>query len=123
MRQFGELEAAIMEVMWAIDEPAPVRAVVEALQDTRSPAYTTVQTVMDILHRKGWLGRKKAGRAHQYWPLASREEYAVRLIDDVLDEAPDRTAVLTRFFSELDPSEAAELRQALGKAKRKRRGT
>ncbi|MFD2399967.1 BlaI/MecI/CopY family transcriptional regulator [Prauserella oleivorans] len=102
-RQFGELEAAIMEVLWARDSPAPVRDVVEALRPTRSSAYTTVQTVMEILHRKGWLAREKNGRAYEYWPLASREEYAARLIDDILSETPDRTAVLARFFSEMDP--------------------
>lgn len=123
MRQFGELEAAIMDVMWASDGPVPVRAVVDALTPARSPAYTTVQTVMDILHRKGWLAREKNGRAYDYWPLASREEYSARLIDDVLSAAPDRTAVLAKFFSEMDPDEAAELRQALGKAKRKRRNS
>jgi predicted transcriptional regulator len=119
MRQFGELEAAIMDVMWARAGPVPVRDVVEALRPTRDPAYTTIQTVMDILHRKDWLAREKNGRAYAYWPLATREEYSARLIDDVLAAAPDRTAVLARFFSEMDPDEAAELRQALGKAKRK----
>lgn len=103
-----------MEVLWARDSPAPVRDVVEALRPTRSSAYTTVQTVMEILHRKGWLAREKNGRAYEYWPLASREEYAARLIDDILSETPDRTAVLARFFSEMDPAEAAKLRQALG---------
>ncbi|PXY25463.1 hypothetical protein BAY60_18615 [Prauserella muralis] len=103
-----------MEVLWARDSPAPVRDVVEALRPTRSSAYTTVQTVMEILHRKGWLAREKNGRAYEYWPLTSREEYAARLIDDILSETPDRTAVLARFFSEMDPVEAAKLRQALG---------
>ena len=119
MRQFGELEAAIMDVMWASERPVPVREVVEALRPTRAPAYTTIQTVMDILHRKGWLAREKAGRAYEYWPLATREEYSARLIDDVLAAAPDRTAVLAQFFSEMDPEEATKLRQVLSKAKRK----
>ncbi|WP_162830406.1 BlaI/MecI/CopY family transcriptional regulator, partial [Amycolatopsis palatopharyngis] len=57
--------------------------------------------------------------AYEYWPLATREEYSARLIDDVLAAAPDRTAVLAQFFSEMDPDEATKLRQVLSKAKRK----
>ncbi|SFQ69668.1 Predicted transcriptional regulator [Amycolatopsis arida] len=121
MRRFGELEAAIMDVVWAAEERVTVREVVDALRASRSPAYTTVQTVMDILHRKGWLAREKDGRAYSYWALASREDYATRLIDDVLSETPDRAAVLARFVSEMDPAEVAELRQALGEVTAKRR--
>ena len=59
MREFGELEMAIMDVMWAAESPCMVREVRERLRYDRPVAYTTVMTVMDILYRKGVLQRVK----------------------------------------------------------------
>ena len=53
MRQFGELEAVIMNRLWARDRSALVREMVDDLQKDRQIAYTTVMTVMDNLYRKG----------------------------------------------------------------------
>ncbi|MGH3431772.1 MAG: BlaI/MecI/CopY family transcriptional regulator, partial [Thermocrispum sp.] len=78
MRGFGELESAIMDVVWSRAEPATVREVLEALAGERDSAYTTVMTVMNILHRKGWLDRERAGRAWRYRPAMTREAYAAR---------------------------------------------
>ncbi|WP_415949131.1 BlaI/MecI/CopY family transcriptional regulator [Streptomyces sp. KLOTTS4A1] len=115
MRGFGELEQAIMDVVWAAGEPRTVREVLEELNRERSQdlAYNTVQTVMDILRRKGWLSRAKDGRAFRYRATKSREEYAASLIDQVWATGADRTATLVRLFDELDDGEVAELRAAL----------
>ncbi len=120
MRSFGDLEAAIMDVAWRSTDAVAVRDVVDALCDSRNPAYTTVQTVMEILHHKGWLEREKRGRAYHYRPTSSREEYAAKLIGDVLADTPDRAGVLAMFVTELDTGEVDKLRAALGKAKAKR---
>lgn len=58
MREFGELESAIMDMMWAADRPFAVREVRERMRYARPVAYPTVMTVMDILHRKGVLCRR-----------------------------------------------------------------
>ena len=63
MREFGELERAIMDVMWAAKSPCATREVRERLRYGRPVAYTTVMTVMDILYRKGVHHRAKCGRA------------------------------------------------------------
>ncbi|WP_256962343.1 BlaI/MecI/CopY family transcriptional regulator, partial [Streptomyces sp. NRRL B-24572] len=63
MRRLGELEAEIMDRLWAWQRPATVREVVDDINRGRRVAYTTVMTVADILHRKGWLRREKSGRA------------------------------------------------------------
>ena len=115
MRGFGELEQAIMDVVWAADTPLPVRDVLGRLNEGRSQplAYNTVQTVMEILHRKEWLTRAKDGRAFRYKATKSREEYAASLIDQVWATGVDRTATLVKLFDELDADEVAELRAAL----------
>lgn len=113
---FGELEALIMDAVWAADGPVTVREVLEALPGDREPAYTTVQTITEILHRKGWLARAKDGKRFRYTATANREEYAARLMDEALAQTPDRTAALVHFADRLDPAEAAELAAALQRA-------
>jgi predicted transcriptional regulator len=62
VREFGQLESAIMEVIWSQDRPYLVREVRERLTYGRPVAYTTVMTVMTILHGKGVLrARSTAG--------------------------------------------------------------
>jgi hypothetical protein len=48
-----------MKVVWKLDT-ATVREVYESLREKRAIAYTTVMTVMDNLHKKGWLRREPA---------------------------------------------------------------
>ena len=62
MRQLGELEAVIMDRLWQRGTPALVREVLDDLRHDRPLAYTTVMTVMETLHRKGWLRRHRDGR-------------------------------------------------------------
>lgn len=117
MPRFGDLEASIMDQVWAVSAPVSVREVVSALQAERPLAYTTVQTVMEILHRKGWLTRERAGRAYRYRATAAREDYIARLMDEALADTPDRSAALATFVERMDPGEVEELRQALDAAR------
>src|SRR5260370_16910277 len=75
MRRFGELEAVIMDRLWDQGRAMLVREMVEDLRDDRALAYTTVMTVMENLHRKGWLRRERDGRAWRYEPTGSRSSY------------------------------------------------
>lgn len=120
MPQFGDLEAAIMDEMWASDEPLRVRQVLERLAIHRPLAYTTVQTVMDVLHRKGWLDRIKDGRANVYVPTASREDYVAELMQEALVHTDDRPAAVLRLVEGMTRREAAELTRLLAAAKQKR---
>ncbi len=65
-RPLGELEDAVMTRVWQWNRPVTVREVLEDLQQERSIAYTTVMTVMDNLHQKGWVRREVEGRAYRY---------------------------------------------------------
>lgn len=118
MRSFGELEAAIMDQVWRESEPVAVRHVLEALRPQRQLAYTTVMTVMDKLHGKGWLTRERSGTAYLYAASGSREDYSAGLMAGALDTSTDRTATLVHFFTQLDPDEAKALRRAIDSAAR-----
>jgi predicted transcriptional regulator len=116
MARFGDLEAAIMDVVWAAAAPVRVREVAEQLNRDRPLAFNTVQTVMENLYRKGWLERRKDGRAYFYVAARSREDYADGLLAEALSAAPDPAATLVRLVGDLEPGEAARLRAALDAA-------
>lgn len=116
MARFGDLEAAIMDVMWASGGPIRVRDVADELNRNRPLAFNTVQTVMEILFRKGWLNRQLRGRAYWYVTVRSREDYVAGLMGEALAVAHDPAATLVRLVEDLDPTEVAQLRAALDAA-------
>lgn len=80
----SRFELEIMEVLWKLGE-ASVREVQEAIQESRRPAYTTVQTIFTRLEEKGAVRRtRKIGTALLFEPLVAREPIYRRLIDDFL---------------------------------------
>jgi len=64
------LELQIMQVLWEAG-PSPVAAVQEKLGSEL--AYTTVQTMLNVLLRKKKVRRSQAGRAFTYEAAVSRE--------------------------------------------------
>ena len=117
MRQLGELEAVIMDRLWEWGRPALVREVLDDLRKDRPLAYTTVMTVMENLHRKGWLRRDRDGRAWRYEPAGSRSGYTAALMSDALATSSDRRTALRHFALQMSPHDAALLREALGRAR------
>jgi predicted transcriptional regulator len=113
MRQLGELEAVIMDRLWEWGRPALVREMVDDLREGRPLAYTTVMTVMENLHRKGWLRRERDGRAWRYEPTGSRSGYTAALMNDALGTSADRRTALAHFVLQMSPHDAALLQQAL----------
>ena len=113
MREFGELESAIMDVMWDGDHPYVVREVRERMCYGRPVAYTTVMTVMNILHRKGVLCREMHGRAWRYWPAEAREEHDARLMAEVLRSGGDEGVTMRHFLDRVSDEEMESLRSAV----------
>lgn len=79
----GDLEAAVMEACWSLGDVG-IKDVHEALKD-REIAYTTVQTTIDRLYRKGLLRRLGRGRSFVYSPAVGREEFLTGVTKRVLD--------------------------------------
>src|ERR1700722_7025353 len=117
MRRFGDLEAVIMDRLWERASPALVREILEDLRPDRQLAYTTVMTVMENLHRKGWLRRERDGRAWRYEPTGSRSAYTAALMSEALSTtAGGRRNALAHFALQMSPQDAAVLRDALDRA-------
>ena len=76
------LELEIMKVLWE-SGPANVQAVQQNLG--RDLAYTTVQTMLNILCRKGHVKRTLKQKAYVYRPSISRTEVVKQTIGDVVE--------------------------------------
>jgi BlaI family penicillinase repressor len=83
------LELEIMKVLWETG-PANVQSVqarIRALGPTRGRelAYTTVQTMLNVLHRKGKVKRQLKERAYFYRPVFSRQKAVKQAVGEMLD--------------------------------------
>jgi len=125
LRPFGELEAVIMDRIWSQTHPVTVREVLEELEQdpsrSRAPAYTTILTVMDNLHRKGWLQRQMEGRAYRYGPTSTREQHSARLMSEALAESANSPVTLMHFLEQMPPEDASALQRLLRRSQRKAR--
>ena len=79
----GELETAVMEVLWRTPGQT-VNEVEEHLRQRRGSAHTTVLTTLDRLHRKGYLLREKQGKAFVYTPRYTLEQFERMMAQEVL---------------------------------------
>lgn len=113
VRQMGQLEAVVMDRLWAWDRAANVREVLEDLQRDRTIAYTTVMTVMDNLYQKGFLTRELDGRAYRYSAAEPREQYTARIMEEVLSSSSDPGATLLHFVERIPATELRRLKAAL----------
>lgn len=77
------LELEIMNVLWETG-PANVQTV-QARLEARALAYTTVQTMLNVLHRKGRVKRQLKDRAYLYKPALSREKAVKHAVGEMLD--------------------------------------
>ena len=113
----GELERAVMDVLWGLDpgQEVTVRDVHAVIVESRDVAYTTVMTVMDRLSRKGMTVQRKEGRAYRYHAAATRAEMTADMMRGTLSGlgTGERGPALVAFVEEASEEEIAALRQAL----------
>ena len=110
----GELEAAIMRLMWRVDS-ATVRGICDHLRaEGRSLAYTTVLTVMARLTGKQLLARELAGKTHVYRAVLTEDQFvrvsAAKRVQALVDEFGDvAIAQFLAAVNDLSPKRYQEL--------------
>jgi BlaI family transcriptional regulator, penicillinase repressor len=109
------LELEIMNVLWEIG-PANVQAVQGHLK-SRELAYTTVQTMLNVLDRKGKVKRRLKDRAFIYRPVLSRQKAVTQAVGDMLDRffggSADRLVMNLVETRHLTPGKLAEIQELL----------
>ena len=113
------LELEIMKVLWETG-PANVQTV-QARMKGRELAYTTVQTMLNILHRKGKVKRQLKDRAYRYRPVFSRRKAVTQAVGDMLDRffggSADSLVLNLVETRQLTPERLAELHKLLEPAR------
>lgn len=119
----GELETAVMEVLWRRPGQT-VNEVEERLQQRDARAHTTVLTTLDRLYRKGHLTREKRGKAFVYAPSYTREEFERGVAQEVIGALLGQfTEPAISAFVDLvgDDAEALDRVEAMIREKRRAR--
>jgi predicted transcriptional regulator len=78
------LELQIMHVLWR-EGASNVLHVQKNLPDDLELAYTTVQTMLNILQRKGRVKRTLKGRAYEYRAVISKETILKQAVRDLVE--------------------------------------
>ena len=122
--RFTEAELELMDILW--DSGAcTVQGVIDRLPPSRPLAYTTVQTVLNVLHRKGGVRRKLRDRAYHYEAAISRFDAASTALGDLVHKLFGGSAeqvVLAMVKSrQLSPQKLSELRKLVEDADRRSR--
>jgi len=113
-----KLELQIMQVIWRRGASS-VGEVQEGLE--QALAYTTVQTMLNILERKGKLTRRLKGRAYIYSAAVTESRaltHAVRdLVDRMFGGSSEELVMSLVKSKQLDAEKLAELSRKLKEEK------
>jgi BlaI family transcriptional regulator, penicillinase repressor len=120
-----EGEQRIMEVIWRLGE-ASVQDVTNELAAAAEPvAYTTVLTMLRILHEKKYVDYRKEGKAHVYVPLVTRDAARSNALKQLLrrffDDSPEALAQHLMHEEDIDLQELERLGARVGQAKGRKR--
>ncbi len=101
-----------MQVLWDL-QSATVADVVSRLKSN----YSTVQTMLRILERKGYVAHEKAGRAFAYRPLIdqkqARRSALSHLVSGLFDNSPSLLVLNVLEDERIDRGELDRLRQLI----------
>lgn len=115
-----ELELEILKVLWE-ESPLPVRDVRARLKSgaKRPLAHSSVITMLNIMHRKGFLTRQKEGNAFLFSPKVKKEEVTGQMLGDLVSRVfgGSPTAMMMNLLetSDIDSEELTELRKLINR--------
>ena len=79
-----EKELEILQVLWE-KGPVPVKEVHERMGGDEQNGYTTILKLLQIMHEKGLVTRKKSGKLHLYKAVTSQERTRQAMLDKMID--------------------------------------
>ena len=116
-----ELELEILKILWQ-ESPLPVREVRARLesQAQRRLAHSSVITMLNIMHRKGFLQTAHRGQCVRLFrPRSEKEHVSGKMVMDLLsrvfDGSPAAMVLNLVETSDIDAAELAELRKLIGR--------
>ncbi|MDQ7915949.1 BlaI/MecI/CopY family transcriptional regulator [Mesonia sp. MT50] len=118
MKELTKAEEEVMQQLWKLKE-ANVAAMIEEMPEPK-PAYNTVSTIVRILESKGFVGYKKVGRGHDYFPLVEKDSYSkfsmTKLMNNYFDGSMKS---MLSFFVKKNDLSTTELEEILKEINKK----
>ena len=121
-----ELELEILKVLWD-ESPLPVREVRArlAMEADRPLAHSSVITMLNIMHRKGFLRRRKDGKSFLFTPKVKKESVSGGMMGDLLsrvfDGSPSAMMLNLLETADIDADELAEIRKLINRKAKEQR--
>ena len=116
-----KLEMKVMELLWRVPQ-ASIREIQESFPAKGRPAYTTVQTMLNVLQRKGRVTRRLRGRAYEYRAAVTEEKTLGTAVADLIDRmfggSPEELVMSLVKSRQLDAARLAKLADRVEAAKR-----
>jgi predicted transcriptional regulator len=113
----SERELDLLKVMWQLGE-AKVRDIHEAICPDGECAFTTVQTLVRIMLRKGFVKRRSEGRTDFYTPIYTLENATSRFVDKLFDGAVDKFVLSMLSVEDVSADQMRDLEKMIAKARR-----
>ena len=110
----GDLEARVLETMWAIGVRSPARVVHERIAAVHRVSPLTTITVLNKLVAKRVLSRRKIGDLYHYEPTLSEDAFKAvvsrRVVEGILSFGPEAVASsMVDVLAEQNPEQLEEL--------------
>lgn len=120
IKQLTKAEEDIMKILWELEE-ANVASIIEKISPPK-PAYNTVSTIVRILENKKFVGYRREGRGHIYFPLIRKEEYSNHSISKLIDGYFQGSfSSMVSFFMKKNEMNIQELESILKEIKKEKK--
>jgi BlaI family penicillinase repressor len=111
--ELTKAEEKVMQVLWKLQKGF-VKDIIESIDETPKPAYTTVSTIIRILEQKQFVGYKAYGKTHEYFPLISKEQYRTKsfnmMLQDYFEDSPSQILSYLVKEEKLSANDISELK-------------
>jgi len=125
IHHLGELQHAIMRVLWA-EREASVARVYEALPKEHRRALTTIATMLTKMERKGVVSHRSEGRQFVYVPEVVESDVRRTMVEDLTERLfdGDVAALVSHLITEqeIDRDELARLQKLIGELRKEEKG-
>ncbi len=111
-----ENELEVMQVLWT-QAPLKIADILEILQRTPKPAYTSLLTLVQTMEKKGYIKHKKIGKAFVYVPILQQKKFLTseikRIAKRLFGGSPGRLVLNLVENEHLNEAEMKALKQLL----------
>lgn len=114
----GQLELEVLKIIWA-NPGCTVPQAAETLIEKKEYARTTILTVIQRLHKKGFLHRRKTDGVYRYYPTENKAavlgNLAKQFVQNIF-EGSSAGLVQHLTNSDITPAELARMREIIDNA-------